>query len=198
MPKIDQTEALEALQRRLASRSEPPTRKEILDYNDPGSTEEQYLLRFLLEANLKVDTAEKNLVKDVLWRQQCDISAIQQVSEAEILGGVNPSDMFDAYASYQYGFDKQDRPVVYVHCARQDFSKVLKLVGFEGFMKFHAWKFEQIVRLNNRRSKSLGKRIDSFVYVFDIKGGSPLMITPSWCKLTPAYVSLESNHYPQR
>jgi hypothetical protein len=139
MPKPDQDNALAELKLRVASRSEPPTRKQILEYNDVGSTEDQYLLRFLLEASCKVDAAEKLLVKDVLWRQECDISAIQRMTESEVLGDTDPSAMFDAYASYQYGFDKLDRPVVYVHCARQDFSKVLKLVGFKGFMKFHTW-----------------------------------------------------------
>ena len=157
MPK-DHSAALGELKQKLHQRSEPPTYKQILQYNDEGSSEDQYLLRFLLESNLKVDAAAKLLVKDIEWREKTNINAIQRMSEREALGGADPAELFSAYQSFLYGYDKLDRPVVYVHCASQNFSKVIKLVGFDGFLKFHAVSLSYFV-------VSAGFRPFCFVFV---------------------------------
>lgn len=48
------------------------------------------------------------------------------------------------------------------------------------------------MKLSNER------RVGSFVYVFDIKGGGLAMITPAFLRMTKAYVKRESMNYPQR
>ncbi len=78
------------------------------------------------------------------------------------------------------------------------FGEIKKHTTLAGFVRYHTWCNETMVRALALRSQTLGRHVGKFTCLFDAKGFTPRCMLNGALHMLTCISSVDQNHYPER
>ena len=130
------------------------------------------------------------------WREDGAVNTILELSPEEILGC--PVKEYQRYLpTWQRGFDRTGRPVVYKQYGFFENALLRDVSSIEAVTRYHVWEQEVLARLCYQQSRQTGLVVETSFAIMDLEGMAIRQVTKDFLAVVKAYANIDQTQYPE-
>jgi hypothetical protein len=172
------------------------------DHVDAGEVASQalhpnlVLLRYLRANKFDVEACIAHLKRNVAWRKERDVAALNDARPEEILG-CPMKDLQRYLPHWQCGFDKTGRPVIYKQYGSFENDLLRDHCDLDSLTKYHIFEQEIISKLCYMQSRKTGRIVETSFAVMDLEGMQLRQVTSDFLAIVKAFANIDQAQYPE-